>query len=53
MSSELDGGEILIQKEISKRGLTLQAYEAKIRTIEKEVLAEGIRVMLHGKKVPL
>ena len=53
VSSELDGGEILIQKEISKRGLTLQAYEAKIKTLEKEVLAEGIRMMLYGKKVSI
>jgi phosphoribosylglycinamide formyltransferase-1 len=46
VSAELDGGEIVVQKEISKEGLDYQSYYEKIRTIEKEALAEGIRMVL-------
>ncbi len=42
VSSELDGGEILLQKEISKEGLTFEEYDEKIRSIEKEALIEAI-----------
>ena len=46
VSSELDGGEILLQKEVSKEGLTFEAYDKKIRSIEKEVLIEAIHKVL-------
>jgi phosphoribosylglycinamide formyltransferase-1 len=46
VSSELDGGEIILQKRIVKKGLDLEAYDRKIRTIEKEALTEAIRKVL-------
>jgi phosphoribosylglycinamide formyltransferase-1 len=46
VSSELDGGEILLQKEVSKEGLTFEEYDKKIRSIEKEVLIEAIHKVL-------
>ena len=46
VTSELDGGEILLQKEVSKKGLSFEAYDAKIRSIEKEILVEAIRLIL-------
>ncbi len=47
VSSQLDGGEILIQKEISKNDLNFEAYDKKIRSIEKDALVEAIRKVLH------
>jgi phosphoribosylglycinamide formyltransferase-1 len=49
VSSELDGGEILLQKEISKEGLTFEEYDKKIRSIEKEALVEAIEKILFQK----
>ena len=46
VSSELDGGEILLQKEISKEELTFEEYDKKIRSIEKEALIEAINKAL-------
>ncbi len=46
VSSELDGGEVIVQKEVEKKGLSFEAYEQKVKTIEKIALAEGIRVAL-------
>jgi len=46
VSSELDGGEVILQKEVSKEGLSFEAYDEKIRSIEKEVLVEAIRLIL-------
>jgi len=46
VTSELDGGEIILQKEVSKEGLGLEAYDRKIRTVEKEALVEAIREVL-------
>ncbi len=46
VSSELDGGEILLQKEISKEGLTFEEYHKKVRSVEKEVLIEAIQKAL-------
>ncbi len=46
VSSELDGGEIILQRSISKEGLTFEEYDKKIRTIEKEALSDGIRSTL-------
>jgi len=42
VNAELDGGEILLQKEIKKEGLTFEEYDEKIRMIEKETLVEAI-----------
>ena len=42
VSSELDGGEIILQKEIQKEGLDLESYDARIRALEKEALSEAI-----------
>jgi len=46
VSSELDGGEIILQKEVSKEGLSLEEYDSKVRIIEKEALTEAIRAVL-------
>jgi len=46
VSSELDGGEILLQKEISKEGLSFEEYDKKIRSIEKVALVEAIQKVL-------
>ena len=42
VSSELDGGEVILQKIISKKGLTFDAYDTKVRSVEKEALVEAI-----------
>ncbi len=46
VSSELDNGEIILQKEIAKKGLDLDRYKQAIRQKEKEVLIDGIRIAL-------
>jgi len=46
VSSELDGGELIRQREIAKEGLSLEHYDKTVRRIEKEVLAEGIEEAL-------
>jgi len=46
VTSELDGGEVILQKEIDKSGLDFKQYEQKVRTVEKEVLVEAIRKVL-------
>ena len=46
VTSELDGGEIVIQKAINKEGLSFQEYYEKVRTLEKEALAEAILKVL-------
>jgi len=46
VSSELDGGEVILQKEVSKEGLSFEAYDEKVRSIEKEALVEAIRKVL-------
>lgn len=46
VSSELDGGEIILQKEIAKEGLDFETYDKKVRSIEKEALVEAIRMVL-------
>jgi len=50
VSSELDGGEIVLQKEILKEGLDFPAYDKKIRTLEKEALREAILQIVSEKK---
>ena len=46
VTSELDGGEIILQKEIAKNGMDFEAYDQKIRSIEKEALVDAIRMVL-------
>jgi len=46
VTSDLDGGEIILQKSIEKEGLTFEQYYQKIRKIEKEALAEAIQKVL-------
>lgn len=50
VSSELDGGEIVLQKEISKKGLDFESYDTKIRMLEKEALVEAIKTVLLSDK---
>jgi len=46
VSSELDGGDIILQKSIPKGGLTLAEYSKIIRTIEKDALVDAIREII-------
>lgn len=46
VTSELDGGEVILQKEVEKAGLDFEAYNTKIRMFEKEVLVEAIRKII-------
>ena len=46
VNSELDGGKVILQKSISKEGLSFAEYDKMIRKIEKEALADGIRKAL-------
>jgi phosphoribosylglycinamide formyltransferase-1 len=46
VSDELDGGEVILQKKISKKGLDFTAYHNAIKEVEKEALAEAIREVL-------
>jgi len=46
VSSELDGGEVILQKEIQKEAKSFEEYEAEIKAIEKEALAQGILSVL-------
>ena len=47
VSSELDGGEILLQYELEKEGFdSFEEYDEAIRRIEKEALAEAILEIL-------
>lgn len=46
VSSQLDGGEIILQKEVSKEGLSFEAYDERVRVVEKEALVEAIRKIL-------
>jgi len=50
VSSELDGGEIVVQKSLSKTGLDLESYDQKIRLLEKEALSEAVLKILYEEK---
>ena len=43
VSSELDAGNIILQREISKKGLSFEDYDEQVRVLEKEVLVEAIK----------
>ena len=49
VTSELDGGEIIVQKKIEKEELDFDAYDRAIRHIEKEALLESLCLVLHAK----
>jgi len=42
VNSELDSGEVILQKEIQKESKTLSEYSQEIKAIEKVALGEGI-----------
>lgn len=46
VSDELDGGEVILQKKISKQGLDFATYYDTIKQTEKEALSEAIRKVL-------
>jgi len=46
VTSELDGGEIILQKEIQKESKSFEQYEAEIKDIEKKALVEAIQKVL-------
>ena len=46
VTSELDGGGIILQKEIEKESKDFETYEAEIKVIEKEALVEAIKKVL-------
>ncbi len=50
VTSELDGGEIVLQKELSKEGLDFEAYDRQIRIVEKEALVEAILKIVSENK---
>jgi len=50
VSSELDGGEVILQKSVVKKGLDFDAYDAQIRAVEKKALIEAIVKVLKGNK---
>ncbi len=43
VTSELDGGEVILQEEITKEGLSFEEYDQKVRILEKEVLNKAIK----------
>jgi phosphoribosylglycinamide formyltransferase-1 len=48
VSSELDGGEVIAQIEVSKNGLSFDEYRQKIRAVEKIAFVEAIKKVLNG-----
>ena len=48
VSSELDGGELILQKTVTKKDLSFEAYDREVRTLEKEALVEAIVIALRG-----
>lgn len=46
VTSQLDGGDIILQKKVAKDDLSFEAYELQIKTIEKIALAEAIQRVL-------
>ena len=45
VSSELDGGKIILQKEVSKTGLNFEAYDKALRDAEKPLLIQAIKTV--------
>jgi len=49
VTSELDSGAVILQKAISKKGLSFEEYYNKIRKIEKEALLEATLKVLEER----
>jgi phosphoribosylglycinamide formyltransferase-1 len=49
VTSELDGGAIILQKRLAKKGLDFATYDRTIRRIEKEALMEALCLVLDSK----
>lgn len=49
VSSELDGGEIILQKRVSKIGMSFEMYDTRIRQLEKIALVEAIQYVFETK----
>jgi phosphoribosylglycinamide formyltransferase-1 len=50
VNSELDGGEVILQKEIQKEAKSFEEYESEVKSIEKEALVEAIKEVLYIKE---
>lgn len=46
VNDELDGGEIILQREISKDGLSFDEYHQKIKNLEKKALLDAVQIAL-------
>ena len=46
VTSELDGGEVILQKVVQKENKSFEQYEQEIKTIEKIALSEAIERLL-------
>jgi len=46
VNDELDGGEIILQREISKEGLSFDEYYEKIKNLEKKALLDAVQIAL-------
>lgn len=46
VSSDLDGGKVILQKEVAKDGRDFESYESEVKRIEKIALVEGILSVL-------
>ncbi len=51
VTSELDGGEVILQHEISKGDRSFSSYEAEIKIIEKVALCEAIKKVLNSDMI--
>jgi len=47
VSSELDGGEVILQKVVQKESKDFESYEKEIKAIEKVALVEAIQTVLN------
>jgi folate-dependent phosphoribosylglycinamide formyltransferase PurN len=47
VSSELDGGEVILQKIVPKESKSFEEYESEIKRVEKIALVEGIQTVLN------
>jgi phosphoribosylglycinamide formyltransferase-1 len=50
VSAELDGGEVILQHTILKKGLDYESYYGAVRRAEKELLVEAINYVLEKKR---
>ena len=47
VSSELDGGAVILQKIVQKESKNFESYEKEIKAVEKEALVEAIQTVLN------